>query len=467
MDNNPGKVITSEAHPKESYWITAWRNGRNWLMGREGKIFLLFVSIFLFAYYLPLGSPKVQDAVLEAFLMLQAYARNHTLTCVVPALFIAGAIITFLSQASVMRYLGPTANKVLAYGVASVSGTILAVCSCSVLPMFAGIYKMGAGLGPASAFLYSGPGINILAIFLTARVLGFELGLARVIGAVGFAFLVGLAMAFVFRREEKDKVAAAMQLPPSPAPIRPLWQTGFFLAALVLFLIFAAWVTPRDVTIHLQDGQQVKAVVLEERSADMIFQLSQDWGDKHPEDHVIIPKEQIERLEREPSLTLTISQIKFYIAGAILLLILLMLWRWFKREEIDEWLHHTWDFTKLLAPLLYGGVFAVGFVSALIPPKYVASLVGSNSLSANFTAALIGAFWYFATLTEIPILQALMRMGMNQGPALALLLAGPALSLPNMIVIGRVMGWKKTAVFVTVIVMVSTAAGLGYGWLVG
>jgi uncharacterized protein len=256
MDNNPGKDLASEAPPKESYWITAWKSGKDWLLGREGKIFLLFAGIFLFAYYLPLGSPKVQEAILEAFLMLQAYARNHTLTCVVPALFIAGAIITFLSQAAVMRYLGPTAPKVLAYGVASVSGTILAVCSCSVLPMFAGIYKMGAGLGPASAFLYSGPGINILAIFLTARVLGFQLGVARVVGAVGFAFLVGLAMAFVFRREEKDKVAAAMALPPAPAPTRPLWQTGFFLASLVLFLILAAWVTPRDVTIHLRTASR-------------------------------------------------------------------------------------------------------------------------------------------------------------------------------------------------------------------
>ena len=189
MGDNPGKVMAAEAILRESYWLTAWKAGKDWLRGREGKIFLLFVGIFLFAYYLPLGSPKVQEAVLEAFLMLQAYARNHTLTCVVPALFIAGAIITFLSQASVMRYLGPTANKFLAYTVASVSGTILAVCSCSVLPMFAGIYHMGAGLGPASAFLYSGPGINILAIFLTARVLGFELGLARTVGAVGFAFL--------------------------------------------------------------------------------------------------------------------------------------------------------------------------------------------------------------------------------------------------------------------------------------
>jgi uncharacterized membrane protein YraQ (UPF0718 family) len=466
MEKNPGKVMVGRAPVKEPYWITAWKTGKDWLLGREGKTFFLFVGIFLFAYYLPLGNAKVQEALLEAFQMLQAYARNHTLTCVVPALFIAGAIITFLSQASVMRYLGPTANKFLAYSVASVSGTILAVCSCSVLPMFAGIYKMGAGLGPASAFLYSGPGINILAIFLTARVLGFELGLARVLGAVGFAFLVGLAMAFIFRKEEKAKVAAALALPPVEAPRRPFWQTAVFFFSLVIFLIFAAWVTPRDVTIHLKDGQKVKAVVLEERSLDMIFQLAQDWDGKKKEEQIILPKERLERLEREPGLSLAISQVKFYIAGAVLLLILLMLWRWFTRPEIDEWLHNTWEFTKLLAPLLYGGVLAVGFVSALIPPQYVASLVGDNSFLSNFTAALIGAFWYFATLTEIPIVQALIRMGMDRGPALALLLAGPALSLPNMIVIGRVMGLKKTVVFVTIIVVISTLVGMLFGNLV-
>jgi uncharacterized membrane protein YraQ (UPF0718 family) len=466
MEKNPGKVMVGRAPVKEPYWITAWKTGKDWLLGREGKTFFLFVGIFLFAYYLPLGNAKVQEALLEAFQMLQAYARNHTLTCVVLALFIAGAIITFLSQASVMRYLGPTANKFLAYSVASVSGTILAVCSCSVLPMFAGIYKMGAGLGPASAFLYSGPGINILAIFLTARVLGFELGLARVLGAVGFAFLVGLAMAFIFRKEEKAKVAAALALPPVEAPRRPFWQTAVFFFSLVIFLIFAAWVTPRDVTIHLKDGQKVKAVVLEERSLDMIFQLAQDWDGKKKEEQIILPKERLERLEREPGLSLAISQVKFYIAGAVLLLILLMLWRWFTRPEIDEWLHNTWEFTKLLAPLLYGGVLAVGFVSALIPPQYVASLVGDNSFLSNFTAALIGAFWYFATLTEIPIVQALIRMGMDRGPALALLLAGPALALPNMIVIGRVMGLKKTVVFVTIIVVISTLVGMLFGNLV-
>jgi uncharacterized membrane protein YraQ (UPF0718 family) len=454
-------------NPKESYWISTCKHCTGVLFSREGKIFLLFAGIFLVAYFLPLGSPKVQEAVLESFLMLQAYARNHTLTCVVPALFIAGAIITFLNQTSVMRYLGPSANKFVAYTVASVSGTILAVCSCSVLPMFAGIYHMGAGLGPASAFLYSGPGINILAIFLTARVLGLELGLARVIGAVGFAFLVGLAMAFFFRKEEKAKAAAAMQLPPPEAPRRPFWQTAIFFFSLVFFLIFAAWVTPRDVTIHLKDGQKVEAVVLEERSHDLIFQLSQDWDGKKKEDQVTIPKERLERLEREKSITLAVAQNKFYIAGLILVLILLMLWRWFTQDEIEEWLHHTWDFTKLLAPLLYGGVLAVGFVTALIPAQYVASLVGDNSFTANFLASIIGAFWYFATLTEVPITQALIKMGMDKGPALALLLAGPALSLPSMIVIGRVMGWQKTSVFVSIIVIVATFVGMGFGWLVG
>ena len=466
MADNPSKVMVGQTTVTESYWIRAWKTGKDLLLGREGKIFLLFVGIFLFAYYLPLGSPKVQEAILEAFLMLQAYARNHTLTCVVPALFIAGAIITFLSQASVMRYLGPTANKFMAYTVASVSGTILAVCSCSVLPMFAGIYKMGAGLGPASAFLYSGPGINILAIFLTARVLGLELGVGRVIGAVGFAFLVGLLMAFVFRKEEKAKVAAAMQLPPPPLAPRPFWQTVTFFVALVALLIFAAWVTPREVTIHLKDGRRVAATLLEERAQDMIFQLNQDWDGNKKDDQITLPKERLEWLEREPTLTLKIAQSKFYFAGGIFLLILLMLWRWFKPPEINEWLHNTWEFTKLLAPLLYGGVLAVGFVSALIPARYVAGLVGDNSLGANFLASLIGAFWYFATLTEVPITQALLKMGMAKGPALALLLAGPALSLPNMIVISRVMGVKKTLVFVSVIVIVATFVGWGFGWLV-
>ncbi len=452
---------------RESYWIAAWKTCQGVLTGREGKIFLTFLSIFLFAYYLPLGSEKVREAILEAFKMLQAYARNHTLTCVVPALFIAGAIITFLSQASVMRYLGPSANKPLAYTVASVSGCILAVCSCSVLPMFAGIYKMGAGLGPASAFLYSGPGINILAVFLTARVLGFDIGLARVVGAVGFAFLVGIFMAVIFRKEEKAKAAAALKMPEPEQPRRPLWQTAIYFVCLVGFLIFAAWVNPREVVIHLNDGQKVEATVMEEMQDEMIFTLEQDWAGYEKSDQIVLPKARIAELERPMSWVRQIYLVRWYLAGFLLAAILLMLWRWFAREEINEWVHNTWEFTKLLIPLLYGGVFAVGFVSALIPPKFVAALVGDNSLLANLTASLIGAFWYFATLTEVPITQALMKMGMHKGPVLALLLAGPALSLPNMIVIGKVMGWAKTVMFVTIVVLISALVGLGFGYLAG
>ncbi|MBW1987830.1 MAG: permease [Deltaproteobacteria bacterium] len=249
------------------------------MRGREGKILLTLVGIFLFAYFLPLGNVKIQQAILEAFKLLQWYTRNHTLACVVPALFIAGAIITFLSQASVMRYLGPTANKFLAYSVASVSGCILAVCSCSVLPMFAGIYKLGAGLGPASAFLYSGPAINILALFLTARVLGFSLGVARVLGAVVFAFVVGLLMEAFFHKEVKAKAAVALQMPIPEKPRRPLWQTTLYFICLVAFLVFSDWFNPGNVVIHLRDGEQVQAIVMEEMKDEMPLTV---WKNPRP-----------------------------------------------------------------------------------------------------------------------------------------------------------------------------------------
>jgi uncharacterized membrane protein YraQ (UPF0718 family) len=449
----------------EPYWLTACKTCQALLTGREGKIFLIFVSIFLFAYFLPLGSPKVQGAILESFKLTQWYARNHTLACVVPALFIAGAIISFLSQAAVMRYLGPTANKFLAYSVASVSGCILAVCSCSVLPMFAGIYRLGAGLGPASAFLYSGPAINILAIFLTARVLGLSLGVARALGAVGFAFLVGLAMAFVFRREEKVKVDAALPLPAPEAPRRPLWQTALFFVCLVAFLVFSDWFNPGNVVVHLKDGEQVQAVVLTEMQADMVLQLEQDWQGHPSGEQITLSKSAIARLEEPQTWVVQILHLKWYLAGLMGLAVLLMVWRWFTREEVKEWLHNTWEFAKLLVPLLFGGVFVVGFVGHLLPPKYVAALVGDNRVSSNLVASVIGAFWYFATLTEIPITQALLKLGMASGPALALLLAGPALSLPNMLVLAKVMGWKKTLVFSLIVVIMATFSGWLYGFL--
>ncbi|MFC1634088.1 permease [Planctomycetota bacterium] len=434
-------------------------------MKRELKIFGALAGIFLVAYILPLGNPKIQEAIQEAFRLLQWYARNHTLACVVPALFIAGAIITFLSQNSVMRYLGPRSNPILAYAVASVAGCVLAVCSCSVLPMFAGIYSLGAGLGPATAFLYSGPGINVLAIFLSARVLGFSIGAGRFVGAVVFSVVIGLAMAVVFRRGEQAKVQAAMQMPEPEKPRRPISKTAVFLACMILFLVFSDWFNPGNVVVKTTDGREFKAVLIHETKDMIRFQLEQDLGEAKLGDKIELPKSDIVETQEQKTWVIKIHHIRWYLAGLMGLLVALMAWQWFEKDELREWMHNTWEFAKLLVPLLFGGVFVVGFVSVLLPEKQVAQWVGDNSLRSNFVASVIGTFWYFATLTEIPITQALMEMGMHKGPVLALLLAGPALSLPNILVIRKIMGNSKTFVFVLLVVVMSTIVGLLFGAL--
>jgi len=427
---------------------------------REYKIGAGFVVIFLIAYFLPLADPKYAGAIVEAFKLLQWYARNHTLACVVPALFIAGGIITFLSQASVMRYLGPKANKIAAYSVASVAGTVLAVCSCSVLPMFAGIWKMGAGLGPASAFLYSGPAINILAIFLTARVLGLDIGLWRALGAIGFAFLVGLGMAFLFRREERQKLEAAMLMPEPPPARRKGWQSGLLLAAMIGFLVFSDWFNPGDALVRRTDGTEIRGVVLQEMRDEVMIQVQQSVEGIRAGDRLTLRKVDIASIEEARSWVMDVFHIRWYLAGLMFLAVVAMVWRWVTRDEFKTWMVNTWSFAKLLIPLLFGGVFVVGFISALLPDKQIGQLVGDNSLRANFIASIIGALFYFATLTEVPITQALMEHGMARGPVVALLLAGPALSLPNMLVLIRVMGVKKTAAFCALIVVMATVSGM-------
>jgi len=430
---------------------------------KQWKIFAAMAAVFLVAYFLPLSDPKIGGAILEAFKLLQWYARNHTLACVVPALFIAGGIITFLSQASVMKYLGPNSNKAIAYPVAAVSGTILAVCSCSVLPMFAGIWKLGAGLGPASAFLYSGPAINVLAIFLTARVLGFDIGLARALGAVVFAFFVGLGMATIFRREEREKVQAAMAMPDPPAPKRRLWQTSLYMACMVAFLIFSDWFNPGNAIVHKTDGTAVRGVVLQEMKDEVMIQVQESGAGVRAGDRLTLDKGQIDHIEEAKSWVIEVHHIRWYLAGLMGLAVALMAWRWFEPAEIREWMHNTWDFAKILVPLLFGGVFIVGFIGALLPEKQIGQLVGDNGLQANFIGSIVGALFYFATLTEVPITQALMEHGMARGPVVALLLAGPALSLPNMIVLWKLMGGKKTLAFSCLIVVMSTIAGLILG----
>lgn len=433
---------------------------------KEFKIFGIFTGIFLLAYFLPLSSPKIQSAILEAFRMLQWYARNHTLACVVPALFIAGAITTFLSKEAVLRHLGPKARKVEAYSVASVSGTVLAVCSCSVLPMFTGIYRVGAGLGPAAAFLYSGPALNILAIFLTARVLGFQLGLWRAIGAIVFGIILGLIMAVLFRRDEREREAAVMQLPDPPRPKRRLWQTVIYFAAMMAFLVFSDWYNPGNVALRLTDGSTFSAVVLQETRNDIVVQVDRATEQMKVGDRITIAKSDIVSQEETDSWVMNVYHAKWYLAGLMGLAVLWMVWRWFERDEIRDWMSNTWDFAKLLIPLLFGGVFVVGFLSEILPDQQVAAWVGDNGVLSILIASVIGCLFYFATLTEIPILQALIEHGMAQGPALALLLAGPALSLPSILVIRSVLGMKKTAVFTSLVVIMATAAGSIYGLLI-
>ena len=389
---------------------------------KERTKLLLIILVFAACYYIPWGNPTIRQSGLEAFMMLQEYARKHVLTCLIPAFFIAGAIAVFVSQASVLKYFGAQASKILSYSVASISGTVLAVCSCTVLPLFAGIYTRGAGIGPATAFLYSGPAINVLAIVLTARILGWQLGLARAIGAVIFAVLTGLLMAFIFRKDDAARAKGKIFLPEDEGKGRTLTQDALFMLTMVLILIFAAFAKPAEGSTGL-------------------------WP--------------------------TIFAAKWYITGALLLVLGFMLKGWFVKEERVTWVQSTWGFMKQIFPLLGAGVLVAGFMlgrpghSALIPDHYIQSLVGGNSIWANLFASVSGALMYFATLTEVPILQGLLGAGMGKGPALSLLLAGPALSLPNMLVIGGVMGIKKTAAFCIIIVILSTIAGMSYGLITG
>lgn len=445
-------------------------------MQRELKILAAFVTLFLTAYFLPLATPEfapgtdpagaaVTGAIIEAFVLLQWYARNHTLACVVPALFIAGAITTFLSQASVLKHLGPKANKVEAYSVASVSGSVLAVCSCSVLPMFAGIYRMGAGLGPAATFLYAGPAINILAIFLTARVLGFELGVARVVGTLLFGIVIGLIMAVLFQRSEETRTAATLALPEPPASRRPLWQNAALLAAMLAFLVFSDWFNPGDKHVELANGTRFEATLQYETEGAYDLRLKQAALGHAPAEVVRLAKVEVANIQDVDTWVTRIHHIRWYLAAAMGALVAIMSVAWLSRQDFYEWMANTWSFSKLLVPLLFGGVFVVGFLGALVPEKQVAMLVGDNSFTSNLISSVVGCLMYFATLTEVPILQALMQNGMASGPALALLLAGPALSLPSILVIRSVVGNTKTAVFVGLVVVMSTLAGMGFGAL--
>jgi uncharacterized membrane protein YraQ (UPF0718 family) len=418
----------------------------------------VIAALFLAFFWLPLDSSRFSGAVIESLALAKWYAQEHVLLCLVPAFFIAGAISVFVSQAAVMKYLGAGAKKVMSYGVASVSGSILAVCSCTVLPLFAGIWKRGAGLGPAIAFLYSGPAINVLAIVLTARVLGLPLGVARAVGAVLFSVVIGLIMHLMFRKEEQAKAQAALHMP-EPEVERPLWQNVIYFAVMVGILVSATWSKPAEPAGLWHAIYSVKWL-LTGFFAIVLGVLLTKWF-RVKTFKVVLAAAAVLAL----AFVFPHQPLIAFSAGIIALVLLLTT----TRGETESWFLSTWDFAKLITPLLFGGVLIAGLLlgrpgsEGLIPSKWVAGLVGGNSLGANLFSSLVGAFMYFATLTEVPILQGLLGAGMGQGPALALLLAGPALSLPNMLVIRSVMGTKKTVAFVSLVVVMATISGMIFG----
>lgn len=384
---------------------------------KEYQKLLILIFVFLFAYFMPVESFSFQRAILSAFEMLKIYAREHILFCLIPAFFIAGAISFFVNKGAILKYLGPEAPKFLSYTIASVSGSILAVCSCTVLPLFGGIWKKGAGIGPATAFLYSGPAINILAMILTARVLGLELGVARAVGAVGFAFIIGIIMSFIFGKEKDETQRTGFAVENlNPKKRNPIKDVIFFLS-LIFILIFGTWGKPEEVGF---------------------FNF--------------------------------IYSIHWYLAGFFLLVMFYSIFVWFEKDERTGWVQETFSFVKLIFPILIAGVLISGFLfgvpgksSGIIPSFVIEKLLGGNSIFSNLFASIFGAFMYFATLTEIPIIQGLLGLGMGKGPALTLLLSGPALSLPNMIVITSFMGKKKSFTYFGLVIIFSTFTGFLYG----
>ncbi len=432
---------------------------------KEIKILGWIIAVFVFFFFMPLESLRFREAIMAMLDLSKWYAQEHVILCLLPAFFIAGVISVFVSQGAVMKYFGAKAKKWLAYTVASVSGTILAVCSCTILPLFASIHKRGAGLGPAIAFLYSGPAINILAIILTARILGFEMGVARIVGAVLFAVVIGSAMSLIYRKEERAKREEQMNFPDMPEK-RPMWQTALHFFTLVLILVFVNWGRPAEgvesgIWFWLWSNKWNITVVF---SLVLVFSLI----------HILKIKWQrvlLAAIVTTLSALISSSPLIPMVTGITSIAVITLL---DKREpENKQWTISSWEFAKQIMPLLAIGVLIAGFLlgsthddtamAGVIPNEWIGILVGGNTVFANFFASIVGAFMYFATLTEVPILQGLIASGMGKGPALALLLAGPSLSLPNMLVIRGVMGTQKTAVYVTLVVVMATGSGLFYG----
>jgi uncharacterized membrane protein YraQ (UPF0718 family) len=428
----------------------------------EIRTLVLVLVAFLVFYFAPLQDPRVRGAVMESLSLVQWYAREHMIFGLVPAFFIAGAISAFVSKGAVMKYLGARARRTVAYAVASVSGSILAVCSCTILPLFAGIYARGAGLGPATAFLYAGPAINVMAIILTARVLGAEIGIARAFGAVGFSIVVGLVMHLIFRRDEVKRADDALA-EPEPNHGRPIYQTLCVFAAMIALLAFANWGRPAE-------GSGVASAVYSSK-----WLLTGAAGVALGAILVAWYRIRLWLLIAAslPVVALAVvvrgNPIPAFLAGVAAVTVVSLL----SGRESREWVEGSWDFAKEILPLLLAGILVVGLLlgrpeaEGLIPTKWVVQLVGGNSLRSSFVAAITSGLMYFCTLTEVPIVQGLMGSGMGKGPALAFLLAGPAVSVPNILILRSIIGTRKTVVYLTLVVIMATATGTVFGALTG
>jgi len=425
----------------------------------EWKKFVTIATVFAICFYLPIGTQRFDNAVLEALELVKWYSREHVLLCLVPAFFIAGAVGLFISQGAVIKYLGAGANKFLAYTVAAVSGTILAVCSCTVLPLFSGIHKRGAGLGPAIAFLYSGPAINVLAIIMTARILGIKIGIARAVGAILFSVIIGLIMSFIFRNEKIENDDTKLNIPDDHKE-RKLWQSALYFASMVAILIFANFAKPETETGLWYQIWNIKWYLTAIFAIFLGISLTLWFNVRFWK--VAISAIIVAIL----AVFVHLTPMGLFLSGVILLSLILAT---AQDKETGEWLGESWWYAKMILPLLLIGVVIAGLLlgrpggEGLIPSEWISQMVGGNSISSNLFASVAGAFMYFATLTEVPILQGLIANGMGKGPALALLLAGPALSLPNMLVIRQVIGTKKTVVYVSLVVVMATISGMLFG----
>lgn len=440
---------------------------------KEIKILLWIVAIFAAIFFMPVGNEAFMTAIWATLDLSKWYAQEHVVMCLLPAFYIAGVISTFISQGAVLKYFGASAKKWLAYTIAAVSGTILAVCSCTILPLFSSIYKRGAGLGPAVAFLYSGPAISILSIILTARILGAEMGIARTIGAVSFSIIIGLGMSFIYRKEEKAKKEEQMNFPEFPEK-RPMKQTVFHFFSLVAILVFANWGRPAadDISSLWYYIFKYKWFITGGFALMLCYSLVKILKIKWQWVALGVVATTVSALLAKTfiSTSVFVPLVPMIVGIAALSLMTL-----FDKNDEDnrEWALSTWGFAKQIMPLLAVGVVTAGFllgsthdsiaIAGVVPNEWVSWAVGGNSLLSNFFASFTGAFMYFATLTEVPIIQGLLASGMGKGPALALLLAGPSLSLPNMLVIRGVMGTKKTIIFVALVIVMATFSGFVYG----